>query len=117
MLVQLHLINSYLGIRHHVSATALPFCIWQMKGYYDTIPTSLEEPENRWMQRIPDIVRIISRCRLRCDHRPLLLHVGVDGYVVAGRFARHGAVDAAARPQSFESNMDPNGPLRSSVVI
>jgi len=25
------------------SATALPFCIWTMKGYYDTIPTSLEE--------------------------------------------------------------------------
>jgi len=25
------------------SATALPFCIWQMKGYYDTIPASLEE--------------------------------------------------------------------------
>ena len=25
------------------SATALPFCIWMMKGYYDTIPFSLEE--------------------------------------------------------------------------
>jgi arabinogalactan oligomer/maltooligosaccharide transport system permease protein len=25
------------------SATALPFCLWQMKGYYDTIPTALEE--------------------------------------------------------------------------
>ncbi len=43
MLVQLHLINSYLGIVIMYSATALPFCIWQMKGYYDTIPTSLEE--------------------------------------------------------------------------
>jgi arabinogalactan oligomer / maltooligosaccharide transport system permease protein len=43
MLVKLQLINSYLGIVIMYSATALPFCIWQMKGYYDTIPTSLEE--------------------------------------------------------------------------
>jgi len=43
MLVKLHLINSYLGIIIVYSATALPFCIWMMKGYYDTIPTSLEE--------------------------------------------------------------------------
>jgi arabinogalactan oligomer/maltooligosaccharide transport system permease protein len=25
------------------TATALPFCLWQMKGFYDTIPVSLEE--------------------------------------------------------------------------
>jgi arabinogalactan oligomer/maltooligosaccharide transport system permease protein len=43
MLVNLGLINSYIGIIIVYSATALPFCIWQMKGYYDTIPTSLEE--------------------------------------------------------------------------
>jgi len=43
MLVKLGLINTYLGIVVMYSATALPFCIWQMKGYYDTIPTSLEE--------------------------------------------------------------------------
>jgi arabinogalactan oligomer/maltooligosaccharide transport system permease protein len=43
MLVKLHLINTYLGIVIMYSATALPFCVWQMKGYYDTIPTSLEE--------------------------------------------------------------------------
>jgi arabinogalactan oligomer/maltooligosaccharide transport system permease protein len=43
MLVNLHLINTYLGIMITYSATALPFCIWQMKGYYDTIPVSLEE--------------------------------------------------------------------------
>ncbi len=43
MLVKLGLINSYMGIMIMYSATALPFCIWQMKGYYDTIPASLEE--------------------------------------------------------------------------
>lgn len=43
MLIKLGLINSYLGIIIIYSATALPFCVWQMKGYYDTIPFSLEE--------------------------------------------------------------------------
>jgi arabinogalactan oligomer/maltooligosaccharide transport system permease protein len=43
MLLKLHLINSYLGIIIIYSSTALPFCVWQMKGYYDTIPFSLEE--------------------------------------------------------------------------
>ncbi|CAG1770032.1 partial Maltose/maltodextrin transport system permease protein MalG, partial [uncultured bacterium] len=35
MLIKLNLLNSYLGIIIVYSATALPFCIWQMKGYYD----------------------------------------------------------------------------------
>jgi arabinogalactan oligomer / maltooligosaccharide transport system permease protein len=53
MLIKLGLINSYLGIIIVYSATALPFCVWQMKGYYDTIPISLEESAridgcNRW---------------------------------------------------------------------
>ncbi len=43
MLINLGLINTYLGIIVVYSATALPFCIWTMKGYYDTIPVSLEE--------------------------------------------------------------------------
>jgi arabinogalactan oligomer / maltooligosaccharide transport system permease protein len=43
ILIKLHLINSYLGVIIIYSATALPFCIWQLKGYYDTIPLALEE--------------------------------------------------------------------------
>ncbi len=43
MLIYLGLINTYWGIIITYTATALPFCIWTMKGYYDTIPTSLEE--------------------------------------------------------------------------
>ena len=43
MLINLGLINTYLGIIVVYSATALPFCVWTMKGYYDTIPVSLEE--------------------------------------------------------------------------
>lgn len=43
MLAKLQLINSYLGLMAVYSATALPFTVWQMKGYYDTIPRELEE--------------------------------------------------------------------------
>jgi len=43
MLIYFGLINTYFGLIVTYTATALPFCIWTMKGYYDTIPTSLEE--------------------------------------------------------------------------
>lgn len=43
MLIKLGLINTYLGVIIIYAATALPFTIWTMKGYYDTIPFSLEE--------------------------------------------------------------------------
>jgi arabinogalactan oligomer/maltooligosaccharide transport system permease protein len=43
LLIKLQLLNSYLGIVVIYTATALPFCVWQMKGYYDTIPVALEE--------------------------------------------------------------------------
>ncbi len=43
VLIKLQLINSYIGVVLIYTATALPFCMWQLKGYYDTIPLSLEE--------------------------------------------------------------------------
>ena len=43
ILSKLGLINSYLGLVIIYSSTALQFCIWQMKGFYDTIPHALEE--------------------------------------------------------------------------
>ena len=43
LLIKMHLYDSFLGLIIAYSATALPFTIWQMKGYYDTIPYSLEE--------------------------------------------------------------------------
>ncbi len=43
MLIHLHLYDTFIGLVIAYSATVLPFCIWQMKGYYDTIPVSLEE--------------------------------------------------------------------------
>jgi arabinogalactan oligomer / maltooligosaccharide transport system permease protein len=43
MISKLNLVNSFVGLTIMYSASALPFCIWLMKGYYDTIPISLEE--------------------------------------------------------------------------
>lgn len=43
MLIKLKLYDSYMGLIVAYSATTLPFTTWQMKGYYDTIPFSLEE--------------------------------------------------------------------------
>lgn len=39
----LHLYGSLIGLVIIYSTTALPFCIWVLKGYFDTIPVSLEE--------------------------------------------------------------------------
>ncbi len=43
MLVRFHMINSYLGLIIAYSVTSVPFSIWILKGYYDTIPPDLEE--------------------------------------------------------------------------
>ncbi len=39
----LGLADSLVGLAIAYSATALPFCTWTMKGYFDSIPISLEE--------------------------------------------------------------------------
>ncbi len=43
LIAKLHLVDTYLGLMVFYTSTALPFCVWQMKGFYDTIPASLEE--------------------------------------------------------------------------
>ncbi|MBU2530011.1 MAG: carbohydrate ABC transporter permease [Elusimicrobia bacterium] len=43
MIMKLGMMNSYLGMIIAYSVSALPFSIWILKGYYDTIPRSLEE--------------------------------------------------------------------------
>ena len=41
--VQFKLANSYIGMVIGLSVTAVPFSIWILKGYYDTVPIELEE--------------------------------------------------------------------------
>jgi arabinogalactan oligomer/maltooligosaccharide transport system permease protein len=50
----LGLMNSMLGLALVYSTTSVPFCIWMLKGYFDTIPRELEEAAwmdgaSRWM--------------------------------------------------------------------
>lgn len=41
--VQLDLANTYIGLVIGLSVTSVPFSIWILKGYYDTVPIELEE--------------------------------------------------------------------------
>lgn len=43
LMFQLNLFDTYRGIILAYSVTAVPFSIWILKGYYDTIPVELEE--------------------------------------------------------------------------
>jgi arabinogalactan oligomer/maltooligosaccharide transport system permease protein len=39
----LHLGSNHLGLILLYSTTAIPFCVWMLKGYFDTVPRELEE--------------------------------------------------------------------------
>lgn len=43
LLDKLHLLNSMAGLVLVYSTTAIPYCVWMLKGYFDTIPRDLEE--------------------------------------------------------------------------
>jgi arabinogalactan oligomer/maltooligosaccharide transport system permease protein len=43
VLDKLHLLNSITGLVLVYSTTAIPFCVWTLKGYFDTLPRELEE--------------------------------------------------------------------------
>lgn len=39
----LHLLNNYWGLILAYCTVALPFCVWMLKGFFDTIPVEIEE--------------------------------------------------------------------------
>jgi arabinogalactan oligomer/maltooligosaccharide transport system permease protein len=43
IVVWLRLGSNYLGLILLYSTTAIPFCVWMLKGYFDTVPRELEE--------------------------------------------------------------------------
>lgn len=43
LLGEMGLLNQSLGLILVYSTTAIPFCVWMLKGYFDTIPRELEE--------------------------------------------------------------------------
>jgi arabinogalactan oligomer/maltooligosaccharide transport system permease protein len=40
---KLHLLNSVAGLVLVYATSSVPFCVWMLKGYFDTIPRDLEE--------------------------------------------------------------------------
>jgi arabinogalactan oligomer / maltooligosaccharide transport system permease protein len=43
LLNKLGLLNSLVGLVLVYATTAIPFCVWTLKGYFDTLPRELEE--------------------------------------------------------------------------
>ena len=43
LLDAVHLLDSMAGLTLVYSTTNVPFCVWMLKGYFDTIPSDLEE--------------------------------------------------------------------------
>lgn len=75
LLARLQLVNTYLGLMVFYISTALPFCVWQMKGFYDTIPASLEEAA-----RIDGCSRAMAFWRV-------ILPLAVPGLVITALFS------------------------------
>lgn len=75
LIAKLQLINSYVGLMVFYASTALPFCVWQMKGFYDTIPVSLEEAA-----RIDGCTRAMAFWRV-------ILPLAVPGLVITALFS------------------------------
>ncbi|MFG2646593.1 sugar ABC transporter permease [Streptomyces sp. NPDC048436] len=43
LLARFDLIDNYLGLILTYATTAVPFCAWMMKGYFDTVPQEIDE--------------------------------------------------------------------------
>jgi arabinogalactan oligomer / maltooligosaccharide transport system permease protein len=75
LLAKLQLINTFLGLMVFYTSTALPFCVWQMKGFYDTIPASLEEAAR------------IDGCSRGMAFWRVILPLAVPGLVITALFS------------------------------
>ncbi len=75
ILVQLKLINTFLGLILVYLVTVLPFCIWQMKNFYNTIPETIEE------------AAAMDGCTPSETFRWVVLPVSTQGLVVTALFS------------------------------
>jgi arabinogalactan oligomer/maltooligosaccharide transport system permease protein len=75
VIAKLGLIDTYLGLMVFYVSTALPFCVWQMKGFYDTIPASLEEAAR------------IDGCSRGMAFWRVILPLAVPGLVITALFS------------------------------
>jgi arabinogalactan oligomer/maltooligosaccharide transport system permease protein len=75
VIAKLQLIDTYVGLMVFYTSTALPFCVWQMKGCYDTIPASLEEAAR------------IDGCSRGAAFWRVILPLAVPGLVITALFS------------------------------
>ena len=75
VIAKLHLVNTFIGLMVFYASTALPFCVWQMKGFYDTIPASLEEAAR------------IDGCSRGMAFWRVILPLAVPGLVITALFS------------------------------
>lgn len=75
ILVQFKLINTFLGLVLVYVVTVLPFCIWQMKTFYDTVPECIEE------------AAAMDGCTPAQIFRRVVLPVSTQGLAVAALFS------------------------------
>jgi arabinogalactan oligomer/maltooligosaccharide transport system permease protein len=75
LVARLHLLDTYFGLMIFYASTALPFCIWQMKGFYDTIPVSLEDAAR------------VDGCSRSAVFRRVTLPLAVPGLVITALFS------------------------------
>jgi arabinogalactan oligomer/maltooligosaccharide transport system permease protein len=75
IIARLHLVDTYVGLMLFYTSTALPFCVWQMKGFYDTIPISLEEAAR------------IDGCSRATSFWRVILPLAVPGLVITALFS------------------------------
>ncbi|MEQ8211582.1 MAG: ABC transporter permease subunit [Lacipirellulaceae bacterium] len=75
LVAKLHLMNTFLGLLVFYVSTALPFCVWQMKGFYDTISPSLEEAA-----RVDGCSRLVA-------FRKVILPLAAPGLVITALFS------------------------------
>ena len=75
LIARLGLVNTYLGLAVFYTSTALPFCVWQMKGFYDTIPAALEEAAR------------IDGCSRAAAFRRVILPLATPGLAITALFS------------------------------
>jgi arabinogalactan oligomer/maltooligosaccharide transport system permease protein len=71
----LGLLNSWLGLVLAYSVTALPLCVWMLKGFFDTIPKELEE------------AAILDGCNQAQVFRKVILPLSVPAIAVTALFS------------------------------
>ena len=75
MMIGYGLTNSYIGLILPYISFTIPFCTWMMMGYFDTIPTSLDEAAN------------IDGCNAFQTFFRIILPLAVPGLVATGIYS------------------------------